>query len=434
MLSYYLSLGWRHLRRSPALTLLVILTLAAGVAASMSTLTVLYMMSADPLPQKSDRVLVATLDNLPLQGPDANAEVPDYMTWTDVRNLRNSDIGKRRTGIYGINTIVTPADASRKPFFGDGVAVDDDFFAMMDTPFMQGSGWGKEHDNDASRVAVIGSELAEKLFGADTDAVGRSVRVNNVDLRIVGVLDHWAPMPSFFAMGGGRSDTTDLFLPLSTALDLQMQVNGNISCFEDHDPGFEGLMNSECIWLRFWVEAESPSGRKPILDKLQQYVQSQKALGRLPREDRSELYNVREWLAKLKVVDDDTVVQTWLAFGFLAVCLVNTIGLLLAKFGARAGDIAVRRALGASRIQIFSQYIAESAVLGLVGSILGVALTLGLLKVLAAQSEDLAAVAQMDVPMLIVTVALSIAAAIIAGLLPTWRATQIPPALQLKTQ
>jgi putative ABC transport system permease protein len=61
------------------------------------------------------------------------------------------------------------------------------------------------------------------------------------------------------------------------------------------------------------------------------------------------LYNVNEWMEKLKVVGNDSKLSAWLAFGFLVLCLVNTVGLLLAKFSVRASEIGVRRALGASR-------------------------------------------------------------------------------------
>ena len=94
----------------------------------------------------------------------------------------------------------------------------------------------------------------------------------------------------------------------------------------------------------------------------------------------------------------------------------------------------MRRALGATRAQIFLQYLSEAAALGLVGSIIGVAGAFGMLHLLAKQSPDLEQYARMDPTMLATTVALSVLAAVIAGLLPTLRATQVVPALQLKSQ
>ncbi|MCL6485598.1 MAG: ABC transporter permease, partial [Janthinobacterium lividum] len=68
MFRYYLTLGLRSLRRNRALTALMILTLAVGVAASVSTVTILHAMSGDPLPHKSDRMFVPLIDILPVKG------------------------------------------------------------------------------------------------------------------------------------------------------------------------------------------------------------------------------------------------------------------------------------------------------------------------------------------------------------------------------
>jgi hypothetical protein len=78
-----------------------------------------------------------------------------------------------------------------------------------------------------------------------------------------------------------------------------------------------------------------------------------------------------EWLDYNHVVPGDVRLQMWLAFGFLLVCLVNTIGLLLAKFLRRSGEIGVRRALGASRAEIFKQCLVEAGTIGLAGGVLG---------------------------------------------------------------
>ena len=146
------------------------------------------------------------------------------------------------------------------------------------------------------------------------------------------------------------------------------------------------------------------------------------------------LRNVREWMEYQEVVTKDSTLSTWLSFGFLLVCLVNTIGLLLAKFSARAGEVGVRRALGAPRSEIFRQYLIEAGVVGLVGGLLGLVLSFGGLWLISRQSEAMEAVAHMDWLMLATTLLLALVSSLIAGLLPTWRACQVTPALQLKSQ
>jgi putative ABC transport system permease protein len=141
-----------------------------------------------------------------------------------------------------------------------------------------------------------------------------------------------------------------------------------------------------------------------------------------------------QWLEYRKVVGNDSRLSAWLAFGFLVLCLVNTIGLLLAKFSVRASEVGIRRALGASRREIFQQFLTETAVVGLVGGVLGLVLAFGALALIKMQSKQMETIAHMDFQMLGLTFVLSLAAAVLAGLLPTWRACQVTPAIQLKSQ
>jgi len=438
MFRYYLSLGFRSLRRNPVLTALMVLTLSVGVAASMTTLTILRGMSGDPIPGKSDRLFVPLLDNRPAgDGAGTDPEPPYQLAMRDALALWERAEAPRQTPIYGISP---PIDAGRPdlpPFFSDGLAVGRDFFAMFDVPFVYGQVWSAEDDARGAQVAVIGRDLSERLFGEGVDPVGKTVRARDTEYQIAGVIDTWNPMPKFYRLVGSRSfDTSeDIFLPLRTAMAQELQVNGNVSCNSTPpSPGFRGLVESECNWVQYWVELDQASDRTRYADYTAAYVSEQKALNRFERDLNNRLYDVREWLDVQEVVSDDTRTSTWLAFGFLLVCLVNTVGLLLAKFSSRPGEIGVRRALGASRMEIFQQYLTEAAVIGVVGAGVGIALTMGALAYIRDFNQSIALVSHLNVPMLAIAVAVSITAAIVAGLLPTWRACQVVPALQLKSQ
>src|SRR3546814_14439650 len=124
----------------------------------------------------------------------------------------------------------------------------------------------------------------------------------------------------------------------------------------------------------------------------------------------------------------------WLAFGFLLVCLLNTVGLLLAKFLRRSGEVGVRRALGASRREIFMQCLVEAGVVGMAGGIVGLALAwLGLWAV-RQQPASYAELAHLDPVMLLTTFVLAVGASLLAGVIPAWQALQVTPATQLKSQ
>jgi putative ABC transport system permease protein len=440
MFRYYLTLGFRNLRRNPALTALMVLTLAVGIAACMSTLTVLYVMSGDPIPHKSDRLFVPQLDNYPAtyEPRDGEDEPDQQMTYQDAVNLLAGGQGVHRAAMYGIAAGMETGRADLPPFQIDGLATTADFFPMFEVPFKFGGPWSATEDAAKANVVVLSKAMSEKLFG-DADPTGKRIRMKDTEFQVTGVLGEWKPLPRYYRLingnGGSFSGEDQVFIPFSTAVGLEMGNNGNNNCSGDSaEPGWQGWLRSECTWIQFWFEGKSAADQKVLHDYLDAYVTEQKKLGRFPRPLNNRLYNVMEWMAVQKVVDNDNRLSTWLAFGFLLVCLVNTIGLLLAKFSARAGEVGVRRALGAPRSEIFRQYLIEAGDVGLVGGVVGLVLSFGGLWLISRQSEAMEAVARMDWVMLVTTLALAVAASLIAGLLPTWRACQVTPALQLKSQ
>lgn len=444
MFAYYLRLGANSLRRNPVLTALMVLTLAIGVAASMSTYTVLRAMSGDPIPHKSDRLLVLQIDNSPpanVEGaqappPNVGINLPTLSSWIDLRALLDQGAGLRRTGIYGVSGVIEPEGVSEQPVLTRGLAVSADFFAMFETPFRYGSGWSAEDEAREAQVVVLSAKLAERLFG-DADPTGRSLRMSDADFRVVGVAEEWAPLPRYYWLSVGRafSESEEIWMPLRTAIAMERDPEGNVNCNgEGPGPGFGGLIASECTFMQYWVELADAADRDAYDDTLEGYVAQQKSLGRLPNGENSRALDVMEWLTERQVIGSDTRLQVLLAFAFLLVCMVNTVGLLLAKFTQHTGEIGVRRALGATRRQIFSQYLVQAGVIGIAGGALGLVLTFGGLWVLAKQSTDVAAVAKLDPSMLLITLGTAIVAAVLAGLLPTWRACQVLPAAQLKTQ
>jgi putative ABC transport system permease protein len=436
MFSYYFKLGVRSLRRNPALTALMVLTLAIGVAASVSTLTILHMMSGDPIPEKSDRLFVPHVDNGPVEGwVPSDGPNDDQLGYIDTANFLKSGQGERRTAMYGVQRPIEPPRTDIPAFNASGLAPTRDFFAMMNVPFKYGQAWTEGDDTRGADVVVLGRETAEKLFG-EASPVGKQLRIGGFPYTVVGVIDTWSPQPRYYKLiGGGRfGNSEEFFIPFSNALRHEMGHNGSMNCSANRDPGFANLLLSECTWIQFWFETRTAADRAELQSWLDNYANDQRKLGRLKRNAPNKLYNVMEWMEQMKVVGNDSKLQAWLAFGFLVLCLVNTIGLLLAKFSVRASEIGVRRALGASRSDVFKQFLIETGVVGLVGGVLGLILAFGALALIGMQSRGMSIVARMDWQMLLLTFVMSVLAALIAGLLPTWRACQVTPAIQLKSQ
>jgi len=431
MFTYYLDLARRSFRRNTALTVLMVVAIAFGVGASMTTLTVLHVLSADPIPGKSGDLYLVQLDPRTAANIIAGAEPPEQLTWFDADALLRDHRADRQAIMTGGSAAIEPDRAGLVPFFAEGRWTSAQLFAMFRVPFAAGGAWTEDDDARRARVAVISRALSEKLFGT-VDVVGRAIRVEGAQLRIVGVIDAWRPTPHFYDLFVGAYDTTEqLFVPFSTSRELKLQHSGSNDCFgETPDPE---ALGAPCVWLQFWVELDSKAKATAYRDYLVHYSEQQKAAGRFTRPANVRLRDVRDWLDFKQVVPRDARLQTWVALGFLLVCLINTVGLLLTKFLRRSVELGVRRALGASKRSIFLQLVVEAGTIGLAGGALGLGLAwLGLWAV-RQQPTSYAELAQLDLPMLAATFGLAIITSLCAGLLPAWRACQVAPAVQLKS-
>ncbi|MCC6595547.1 MAG: ABC transporter permease [Rhodanobacteraceae bacterium] len=433
MFAYYLHLGLRSLKRNPILTALMVVGIALGIAASMTTLTVMHLMGSDPIPWTSDKLHYVQLDNWsPDQPYNDDGSPPDQVTYRDAVALMAAARADRQVAMFKLALPIQPTNPELKPFRALVRVAGADFFPMFEPPFQYGSGWDRRQDGEHARVVVLGKAINEKLFGGQ-DSVGKTVRMDGVDYTVTGVLDDWHLRAKYYDLTGGAfTDPDELYMPFTTGIDLKQRASGNNSCWSAPGSGWEAYLDSDCVWIQMWVELDSPARLAGYTAFLDDYVNEQKKLGRFPRPLNNRLLDVNEWMADQRVVSRDVQVQTGLGFAFLLVCLVNTIGLLLAKFTRKAGEIGLRRALGASRREVFTQFLVESGVIGISGGVLGLALTaLGLLAVRALYSEY-QTVAALDWMMVAATIVLSIVAALLAGLYPTWRACRVQPAAQLK--
>ena len=283
---------------------------------------------------------------------------------------------------------------------------------------------------------MLSRETNERLFGGE-DSVGRSVRLSGMDFSVVGVLDEFHPVPKFYDVTNGAfNDPEDLYIPFNVAIEYEMPRNGNTNCWKSIDgDGFEAFLRSECAFIQFWAELRNETEKMQYMDFLNAYTEQQKQLGRFPRPLNNRLNNVMEWMEEQEVVDEDARVMLGLSLLFLLVCLLNTIGLLLAKFLGKSQDISLRRALGASRSALFTQHLIESGLIGLGGGILGLGLAwLGLRGIEMLFGDFVENLVGMDWVMVLTAIGLAIVSALLAGLYPTWRACNIMPAEQLKIQ
>ncbi|HLI19115.1 MAG TPA: ABC transporter permease [Rhodanobacteraceae bacterium] len=436
MFAYYLDLALRSFRRNPVLTALMVLALGLGIGASITTLTVLKLLSGDPLPQKSARIFTPLLDPTPADGSATPAYMPRWwgnlMTYTDAMNLLSAHQAERQAVVSLVKAKIAPSQAGAYPFYSNGVMTTADFFAMFDAPFEYGGGWSAQDGENRAPVAVIAARLNDKLFEGK-DSVGRTVRVNGHDYRVVGVLKPWAPQPRFYALalGGTSYGMGDgVFLPLLSARADHMNPE-NYSCWES-GANLQRLETAPCAWVSIWIELAHASDARAYTTFLSNYAHQQVALGRFS-DPKVWFYDLMGYLQEQQVVPDDVQMQTYLAFGFLLICIVGTVGLLLAKCLGRSHEIGTRRALGASRAAIFAQFMVESGMVGIAGGVLGLLFAeIGLWEI-RHEPVQYAHLAHLDPTMFLATFVVALVASLVAGLLPALRACLVAPAPQLKS-
>ncbi|RDS80576.1 ABC transporter permease [Dyella monticola] len=440
MFGYYLQLAMHSFRRSPGLTVLMVIIMGIGVAASMTTYAVFRAVSGDPLPEKSAQLFVPQIDNIGPQNGSSGNQLPDALTYTDAMALMRAKAGARQTAIYPIVGDVVPDEHLQlRPFTANGYAAYADFFAMFNVPFRYGHGWHSDDDDRAGNVIAISNRLNQRLF-AGINSVGQTLNVDGHDYRVVGVMDDWNPQPRFYDVNNGFSfgDTPDYYLPFTRAVALHIGSNGNNNCSASGKPltpGWDGWLRSECTWVSLWVQLPDATSVQRYRQFLSHYASEQQRAGRFKWASNVRLFDLNGWLDHEGVVPPEARVSLLVAMGFLFVCLVNTVGLLLAKIMRRAGEIGVRRALGASRGHIYGQFLAEAAAIGAAGGLLGLLLTAaGMHGTDLLFDPDIAKLAHLTAGLISSTVLVAIFATIIAGLYPAWRAARVQPSWQLKSQ
>ncbi|WP_213947731.1 ABC transporter permease [Luteibacter sp. dw_328] len=430
MLVYHFKLGLRSLRRNPLLTVLMVITIGIGVASSMTTYAVFLATSKDPIPDKSSQLFIPQIDSW---GESASAEddgePPDMMTYTDAMALIRDHRARFQTALYPIDVSIMPTHKSRLPLQVSTYATYADTFPMFQISFLFGSGWSSADDQAHAAVAVISRSLNDKLFDG-VNSVGQDIVLNHQSYRIVGVRDNWNPQPLFYdvKMLGAFGESAQVFVPFTRAIDSRIPTAGANLCKTSSDSGWDAWLGSDCTWIWYWAELPDKKSMTEYRDYLDGYAAEQKRAGRFHWAPNTRLRNVMQWLDYKHVVPAESRISLLISAGFLLICLVNTVGLLLAKFMRRAPEIAVRRALGAPRKAIHEQFLIEAGTVGLAGGMLGLLLTgAGMFGVGLVFEPSIARLATLNASLVALTFCVAVSATVLAAIYPAWRAASVKP-------
>ncbi len=434
MFLYNVRIALKSIRRNPILSLMIVTGMGLGIGVSTTFITMHYVVSKNPIPQKSEVLHYVRMDSW---GPDRAypGEVPPIqITYRDMKEIMKSEIPERQSAMYKSRLYVFPDTETDRPFKEFVRLCYRDFFEMFDVPFRYGSGWDSNADLAPEPVVVINDDLNQRLFGGG-DSVGKTMRIEDRNFTVVGVLDRWRPSVRFYDMTQNAFGVPEaIFMPFQFSVEMEIRSMGNMDSWKNWpSDDMEGFLVSESAWLQMWVELPDEETKQAYAAFLDAYALGQRQYDRFQRPLDNRLTTVTELMAEWEVVPQQSGAMMYIANLFLIVCALNLMGLLLGKFLAKGSEVGVRRALGASRLSVFLQHIVECEIIGLLGGVLGIVLSLlGLFVV--NRSVPAGNIFRLDLPMVMVAVALSLLAGLISGLYPAWRICTVTPAMHLKLQ
>ncbi|HVR38591.1 MAG TPA: FtsX-like permease family protein [Thermoanaerobaculia bacterium] len=436
MILYDLRIAAKSLRRNPILSILLVGAIALGICVSTTFIALRHVFEKDPMPGRSDIVFNVRMDNWDPQrawAADDPRSLPTQITYRDMRGLMTSKIPARQTGTFITNSFIFPDPKIGRPYAENVRLAFSDFFPMFAIPFEYGSGWDKAADAKPEQVVVIDHATNVRLFNG-VNSVGRSVRIDQRDYKVVGVIsEKWKPSFRYYDLTQGLNPTERIFMPLNFMPILQLFPAGNSDGWKDGGNDFASRLNSEQVYIQFWAELPTKAAQRDYREFVDNYVRDQKKIGRFQRPLHNEVKSIPDMMRELAIVPPTVKSMSIVSLLFLIVCSLNLVGLLLGKFLARVPEVSVRRALGASRFQIFRQHVVECELVGIAGGAIGMLLSIGVLQMIAKTFPN-GSVIHLDAEMVAVSLFLSLVAGLLAGVYPAWRVCSVAPAMQLRIQ
>ncbi|MET0552024.1 MAG: ABC transporter permease [Vicinamibacteria bacterium] len=378
--------GARMLRRSPGFTLVAVLALALGIAANTAVFGVVHATLLAPLPFPEPERLVMVWSTL--RGDRSATSVPDFRRWrseTDVFQSLHAWTGRRLSLSDGGRPEQVRAAVTTPGFVtmhGHRFLLGRDFLPEEGEP-------GREH------VIVVSHRLWERRFGSDRSIVGRSVRVDGRPHTVVGVL----------AAGPADRAPSEAYVPLTFPAEVDNRSVRFLTVMGRLGPGVSlAQANARLDAVARRVAADHPDTNKDRTASVE------------PLQNN--------------FIGRDTIAGLWLTLGaagfVLLIACANVANLLLARSAGRRQEVALRASLGATRKQIFGQFLTESLLLaalgGALGTALAVALVRGIVLLLPANTLPSEADVRLSPPVLLFTLAVATLAGLVAGCAPAWQA------------
>jgi len=329
----------RALAHSPGFTAIAVLSLALGIGVNSAIFTMVSATTFPDLPYREADRLVDVHEASPelCAGCGVGTSYPTFRDWR-ASATSFSAMGAYKETAFPISTGTEPERVS-------GAYVSATVFPLLGIAPVVGRGFADEEDRRAApRVALLGYNTSVRLFGSDTSAIGRTIRIAGEPTTVIGVMPSGFEFPEF----------ADIWLPITPAADTLARSDRSIGVVARLKDGISvEVAGDEIARLTRGIAAAHPEA-------------------------------MRTWSGGLTTLREDLVSDSGPPFVILLgasalvllIACANLANLMLARANRRVREVGVRSALGASTRQLVRQLLTESVLLAGAGAALGILLAL----------------------------------------------------------
>lgn len=394
-----IKLALRGLLKTPGFTAVAIVTIALAIGANTAVFSLVNALLIRPLPFKDPQKLALLFEKFSGMGLDQiPVSTPEYL-----------DYEKQLTSferIAAFNFAEFNLTGGDMPERIQGAVVTPSLFAVLGAQPIKGrvfneSEFGEGNDG----VVVVSERLWRRRFDSDPQLVGRQVLINGRSFTVVGIMPaaFEFPLPLFGVQGGTFAERADIWKPIAFTPD-EMKSRGSRSY------GVVGRLKPGVALKQAQAQLDTVTA-----GWLQTHPDNYKPSTKFG----ASLYIIQDIVVG-PMRGALMILLTAVGVVLLIAC-ANLTTMLLARAGAREREFAIRLALGAGRTQLLRQMLCESVLLSLVGGIAGITLAiwgLDLLRSIGSQTVPRIAEVNLDLRVLVVTLAVAVVTGVIFGLVP----------------